>query len=119
MTIELRHLRWFLAIAEERNLTRRGQDARGAADPVPGAGPARTRARVRLVDRSTHHPRLTEAGHAFERDAFETVQNFERTIARAGGSVPPLRLGHSWSSSSFLTAIAKAWGAVPGRPAPS
>ncbi|MEZ5217556.1 MAG: LysR family transcriptional regulator [Ilumatobacteraceae bacterium] len=119
MTIELRHLRWFLAIAEERNLTR-------AAARMHVGQPTLSRALaqlerelgVRLVDRSTHHLELTEAGHAFERDAFETVQNFERTIARAGGSVPPLRLGHSWSSSSFLTAIAKAWGAVPGRPCP-
>src|SRR5260370_13430155 len=66
MTIELRHLRCFAAIAEEGNLTR-------AAARLHLTQPALSRTLrqleahlgILLVDRSTHHLQLTEAGEGF------------------------------------------------------
>src|SRR5258705_1886537 len=66
MIVELRHLRCFLAIAKEGNLTR-------AAARLHLTQPALSRTLqqleaslgLRLVDRSTHHLALTAAGQAF------------------------------------------------------
>ena len=65
MTMELRHLRCFLAIAEEGTLTR-------AATRLHLTQPVVSRTLrqledhlgVRLIDRSTHHLGLTAAGHS-------------------------------------------------------
>ena len=67
MTMELRHLRCFLAIAGEGTLTR-------AATRLHLTQPVVSRTLrqledhlgVRLIDRSTHHLGLTAAGHAFQ-----------------------------------------------------
>ena len=75
MTVELRHLRSFLAIAEEGNITR-------AAARLHVSQPALSRTlaqlerdlAVRLVDRSTHHLTLTEAGTAFAVTAGRAVR---------------------------------------------
>lgn len=114
MTVEIRHLRSFLTIAEERNLTR-------AAHRLSITQPAlsRTLAQLerelatRLIDRSTHHFELTEAGRLFEQRAFEAVQIFERTVASVRGRETPLRIGHSWSAGVHLSAIVRAWNLVP------
>src|SRR6185312_9689108 len=66
MTAELRHLRAFVAIADEENITR-------AAARLHLTQPALSRTLqqleahlgVRLVERSTHHLRLTAPGRAF------------------------------------------------------
>lgn len=113
MTVELRHLRAFLAIADERNLTR-------AAGRLHVTQPAlsRTLAQlerlvgVRLVDRSTHHLALTEAGVRFERLAFDAVRAAEAAVAGAAAGTVPLRMGHSWSAGTYLSAIVRAWNAA-------
>ncbi len=112
MTVEVRHLRAFLAIAEERNLTRAAQRLH-----VTQPALSRTLAQLerlvgaRLVDRSTHHVELTDAGHRFEQAAFEAVRAVESAVASAGGEELPLRLGHSWSAGIHLSAILRAWNA--------
>lgn len=113
MTVEIRHLRAFLAIAEERNLTR-------AAARLHVTQPAlsRTLAQMerdlgaRLVDRSTHHVELTDTGRRFEQRAFDAVRAFETAIAGVAGRELPLRLGHSWSAGIHLAAILRAWQAT-------
>ncbi len=114
MTVEIRHLRAFLAIAEEQHLTR-------AAARLHVTQPAlsRTLAQlerlvgVQLVDRSTHHVQLTEAGARFEQRAFEAVRAVETAVASVDGRELPLRLGHNWSAGIHLAAILTKWNAGP------
>ncbi|MGZ7087223.1 MAG: LysR family transcriptional regulator [Ilumatobacteraceae bacterium] len=110
MTVELRHLRCFLAIVDEGNITR-------AAQRLHLSQPALSRALAQLerslgvvlIDRSTHHLTLTEAGSTFAVTAREAVEHVDEAIASISTSVPPLRFGHSWSSSTHAAAIVRAW----------
>jgi DNA-binding transcriptional LysR family regulator len=118
MTIEVRHLRGFLMIADERNITR-------AAERLHLSQPALSRSLskmeselgVQLVDRSTHHLGLTDAGRRFERAARDAVRAFDDALATAGNAVAPLRIGQSWSAAAHLSPIVRAWKlAHPDRP---
>ena len=110
MTVELRHLRSFLAIAEEGNITR-------AAARLHVSQPALSRTlaqlerslAIRLVDRSTHHLTLTEAGIAFAASAGAALQQLDEVIASISAAVPPLRFGHNWSSATHAAAIMRSW----------
>ncbi|NEB77822.1 LysR family transcriptional regulator, partial [Streptomyces sp. SID14478] len=80
--IELRHLRCFLAVADEGSVTR-------AAPVLHLTQPAVSRTLaaletglgVRLVDRSTHHLALTPEGRAFREKAAAAVAAFEEALA--------------------------------------
>jgi DNA-binding transcriptional LysR family regulator len=72
--LELRHLRTFLAVAEEGSFTRASQRLHIVQSAV-SAG-VRTLERdlgVTLFDRSTHQVRLSDAGHAFLPEARRTL----------------------------------------------
>ncbi|MFE6776427.1 LysR family transcriptional regulator [Streptomyces sp. NPDC057702] len=111
MTMELRHLRHFLAIADEANLTR-------AAARLHLTQPALSRSLrqleqhlgVRLADRSTHHLRLTDAGRAFRVRAATALAAVDAALdpGRPGGW--PLRLGHAWSAlGAHTTPLLRRW----------
>ncbi|AEW99501.1 LysR family transcriptional regulator [Streptantibioticus cattleyicolor] len=99
MTIELRHLRAFLAIAEEGTITR-------AAARLHVGHPALSRTLrqleshlgARLVDRSTHHLELTGEGRAFRERARAAVAAVETALEPGSLGGRPLRLGHTWAA---------------------
>ncbi|MEV4916406.1 LysR family transcriptional regulator [Streptomyces tirandamycinicus] len=111
MSIELRHLRCFLAIAEERSLTRAA-----AALHLTQPAVSRTLAAlerhlgVRLVDRSTHHLHLTAEGRAFREKAAAATAAFDDALDPARLHHRPLRLGHAWSAlGAFTTPLLRRW----------
>ena len=110
MAVELRHLRCFLAIVDEGNITRAAQRLHMSQPALSRtlAQLERTMA-VRLVDRSTHHLIVTEAGSTFAIAAREAVERVDEAVASITAAVPPLRFGHSWSSATHAAAIVRSW----------
>jgi DNA-binding transcriptional LysR family regulator len=110
MTVELRHLRCFLAIADEHNITRAARNLHMSQPAL-----SRTLAQlerivgVLLVDRSTHHLALTEAGATFAVSARDAVRRADDAVAEISAVVPPIRLGHNWSSATHAAAIMRSW----------
>jgi DNA-binding transcriptional LysR family regulator len=118
MNVEVRHLRCFLAIAEEGNVTRAA-----AALHLTQPALSRTLAQLeqqlgaRLVDRSTHHLRLTPAGQRFQLAAASAVRAFDLALASVAADSPRLRLGLTWSTATYTAAIVRAWNSEhPQRP---
>ncbi|MFF1342811.1 LysR family transcriptional regulator [Streptomyces sp. NPDC058290] len=99
MTMELRHLRAFLAIAEEGAITR-------AAARLHTGQPALSRTLrqledhqgVRLVDRSTHHLELTAEGRTFRDRAAAALAAVDAALDPRALTARPLRLGHPWAA---------------------
>ncbi|MEV5981874.1 LysR substrate-binding domain-containing protein [Streptomyces sp. NPDC052114] len=119
MTIELRHLRAFLTIAEEGNVSR-------AAARLHVAQPALSRTLrqledhlgARLADRSTHHFELTAEGRAFRDKAAAALAAVESALDPGGLSGRPLRLGHTWAALGVHTVpLLRRWDEThPGTP---
>ncbi|MFI2348574.1 LysR family transcriptional regulator [Streptomyces sp. NPDC019443] len=111
MSIEIRHLRCFLAIAEESSVTR-------AAARLHLTQPAVSRSLAalekhlgtRLVDRSTHHLALTAEGLAFRDRAAAAVAAFDEALDAGRLRRRPLRLGHAWSAlGPYTTPLLRRW----------
>ncbi|WP_308103089.1 LysR family transcriptional regulator [Streptomyces sichuanensis] len=104
MSMELRHLRAFLTIAEEGTITR-------AAARLHTGQPALSRTLrqledhlgVRLIDRSTHHLALTAAGRAFHDKAAAALTAVDRALDPRSLTTQPLRLGHPWAALGHYT----------------
>jgi DNA-binding transcriptional LysR family regulator len=111
MTAELRHLRAFVAIADEGNMTR-------AAARLHLTQPALSRTLqqleahlgVRLVERSTHHLELTAAGQVFRDRARSALAAVDDALDPTQAATWPLRLGHAWSAlGRHTTALLRTW----------
>jgi DNA-binding transcriptional LysR family regulator len=111
MTADLRHLRAFLAIADEGTIT-------GAAARLNLTQPALSRTLrqlethlgLRLVDRSTHHLHLTAAGSTFRERAAAAVAGVDEVLDPARAGSWPLRLGHTWGMlGEHTTALLRRW----------
>jgi DNA-binding transcriptional LysR family regulator len=111
MTVDVRHLRAFLAIADEGTIT-------GAAARLTITQPALSRTLrqleahlgLRLVDRSTHHLHLTPAGEVFRERATAAVAAVDDVLDPARAGTWPLRLGHTWGAlGASTTPLLRRW----------
>jgi DNA-binding transcriptional LysR family regulator len=98
--MELRHLRYFVAVAEEKSFTRAA--ARLHVSQPPLSRQIRDLEReigVNLFDRNTNGVRLTEAGETFFVDARSLLASTEDAIQRAKavvfGQQEKIRIGHA------------------------
>ncbi|SCD90706.1 DNA-binding transcriptional regulator, LysR family [Streptomyces sp. Termitarium-T10T-6] len=117
--VELRHLRAFLAVADELNITRAAARLRLTQPAVSRTLAALERhLGVRLVDRSTHHLALTPDGVAFRDKAATAVAAFDEALDSGRLRTWPLRLGHAWSAfGPYTTPLLRTWQErFPGTP---
>jgi DNA-binding transcriptional LysR family regulator len=100
---ELRHLRYFVAVAEELNFSRAATKLHMAQPPLSVAiRQLEQELGTDLFQRTTREVRLTEAGHVLLDGARRTLAEADRAVAaakRAGaGELGQLKLGFSWSA---------------------
>jgi DNA-binding transcriptional LysR family regulator len=101
--LELRHLRYFAAVAEELNFSRAAERLHMAQPPLSAAiRQLEQELGTELLLRTTREVRLTDAGRAFLDGAYRILAELERTrveTARAAaGEVGQLRVAFSWSA---------------------
>ena len=113
--VELRHLRYFIAVAEELNFSRAAERMHMAQPPLSAAIRQLERdLGVELFTRTTREVKLTEAGHAFLGGARRTLADAERAAEdakrAAAGELGHLRLAYSWSTRfETLPALGRAF----------
>ncbi len=101
--LELRHLRYFVAVAEELNFSRAAERLHMAQPPLSVAiRQLEQELGTDLFERTTREVRLTEAGRALLAGARRTLAEADRALAaakRAGaGELGQLKVGFSWSA---------------------
>jgi DNA-binding transcriptional LysR family regulator len=99
---ELRHLRYFVAVAEELNFSRAARRLHMAQPPLSVAiRQLEAEIGAELFHRSTREVTLTEAGRVLLDGARRTLVEAEAAVAAArraaAGELGALRLGFSWS----------------------
>ena len=101
--VELRHLRYFIAVAEELNFSRAAERMHMAQPPLSAAIRQLERdLGVDLFLRTTREVKLTDAGRAFLQGARRTLADAERAAEdakrAAAGELGHLRIAYSWST---------------------
>jgi DNA-binding transcriptional LysR family regulator len=95
--IELRHLRYFLAVSEELNFRRAAERLNMAQPPLSQAiRKLEAELGVQLLHRTSRAVTPTEAGLVFANEGRKVLASFDRAVAearRAGGAVVGLRVG--------------------------
>ena len=97
--MDLRHIRYFQAVAEERSYSRAAKRLRVAQPALSRAvKEIETTLGVALLDRSRHHVRLTPAGATLLHEAGVLLERWEEALRRvrrtASGEEGELRLGY-------------------------
>jgi DNA-binding transcriptional LysR family regulator len=108
--VDLRQLRYFVAVAEELNFRRAAERLHITQPPLSRQVAALEAALgVRLLERDTHAVRLTKAGEAAQREFVRLLQLVDDGIARVAAAQPAalqrLRVGVPWWAdlSGFAT----------------
>ena len=101
--LELRHLRYFVAVAEALNFSRAADRLHMAQPPLSAAiRQLEQELGTELLLRTTREVRLTEAGSAFLDGARRTLTELDRARSdaqrAAAGEIGQLRIGFSWSA---------------------
>jgi DNA-binding transcriptional LysR family regulator len=102
--MELRHLRYFLALAQERNFTRAARSLNIAQPPLTQQIKAlEAEMGVTLVDRSAYRIELTDAGKVFAAEAARILGDVRGAVLKAKraarGTVGHVRVGFTESAS--------------------
>jgi DNA-binding transcriptional LysR family regulator len=105
--LELRHLRYFVAVAEELNFSRAAERLHMAQPPLSVAiRQLEQELGTKLLTRTTRDVRLTDAGAAFLDGARATLAELDRSIVQArrasSGELGRLRIAFSWGAR-FVT----------------
>jgi DNA-binding transcriptional LysR family regulator len=103
--IELRHVRAFAAVAEERNFTRAAERL-GVTQPALSRTIAGLERLVgtTLVFRNRRMVQLTTAGSRFLPHAERVLAVVEEAVGALQGEMRPLRVGLTWGSTAAYTA---------------
>jgi DNA-binding transcriptional LysR family regulator len=101
--LELRHLRYFVAVAEELNFSRAAERLHMAQPPLSVAiRQLEQEVGAELLQRTSREVTLTDAGRALLEGARRVLDEVERSVLSAqraaSGSVGTLRVGFSWSA---------------------
>lgn len=116
--LELRHLRYFVAVAEELNFSRAADRLHMAQPPLSAAiRQLEQELGTELFVRTTREVRLTEAGSTFLDGARRTLAELDRARSNAqraaAGEAGQLRVGFSWSARfETLPAVGRAFRAT-------
>lgn len=98
MSIELRHLRAFIAVADELNFTRAAERLFIAQQALSAQiRQLEERVGAQLFERSTRKVELTPAGHALYEQAGPLLAGAEAAVAAARSAAAPVRRSRSGS----------------------
>jgi DNA-binding transcriptional LysR family regulator len=115
--LELRHLRYFLAVAEERSFSHAAERLHMAQPPLSVAiRQLEQEVGAELFERGSRGVTLTPAGRALLEGARDTLDGLDRALAAArraaAGELGTLRVGFSWSARfATLPALGQAFAA--------
>lgn len=111
MNIELRHLRYFITVAEELHFGRAAERLRISQPPLSQQIQAlEEMVGARLLSRNSRNVTLTQAGEMFLKEAYQVIDQVNRAAEKAArlerGEIGELTIGFT-SSAPFISAVAR------------